>query len=94
MEDLIIYTIPVAVFVTSLFVGLNLIKRRRHGLAVGCCIAWAGFTAWMFFGMEQASGWDGLTYALALIGLSAPVAAGGVIGGVLGWMKQKKVADA
>lgn len=44
---------------------------------------WLAFTVAMFFGLEHASGWDGLTYAAALLGISAPVAVGALVGGTV-----------
>lgn len=87
IEELFVLAIPFAAFALTatcaFFLGKNKSRRGMTALA----LAWAGFTVLLFFGMEQAIEYDGLAYALALVGISAPIGAGVLIGGLIGWFK-------
>lgn len=85
LEELFIYAIPVTLFAAAAWLSHFCGKRRIKGglLAIGgVCVV---FSLMMYSGMEQARGLDGLGYLLGLIGIGAPVAAGGLIGGLIGW---------
>lgn len=89
-EDILMFGIPTVAFVVAAVIAY-LSAKARSGLAFGMIgLLWAAFTAMMFFGMENASGWDGLGYAIALLGLSAPAGAGLGLGGLVGWLKSGK----
>jgi hypothetical protein len=93
-EDLIFYGIPLAVFLASLFTCFSFGKNRFKGGLICFGLLWLGFTVAMFFGMEAASGWDGLGYVLGLIGLSLPAGLGALLGGLVGWFKKENTLDA
>jgi len=82
--------IPVVVFLVALLAFFHFAKFRKKAALWGAGSLWALFTLIMIVGMETASGWDGLGFLLALIGISAPAAAGFGIGGVAGWIKGRK----
>ncbi len=87
-EYLLIYGVPAVVFLAAAFTCFKFGKsgnRQGFGWLAGI---WVVFTGGMFFGIEASTGWDGLGYVLALIGISAPVAAGGLIGSIVGWTKR------
>lgn len=92
--EILTYAVPTVVFcvsgLTAYFLGKD---KSRFGLTVFGCI-WAVFTASLFFGMWQAKGYDIYLYIMGLIGLSAPLFAGYVIGGGIGWSRKVKRNDA
>ncbi len=94
IEDLLVYAIPVVVFLVALFPTYWLAKGKNAAGLICMGVIWAGFTGAMFFGIENATGWDGLGFMLALIGISAPVGAAGLIGGTAGWFKSEKATHA
>ena len=69
---------------------------RRHSALVLTILGllWAGFAGVMAVGLQQASGWDGLGYAIGLILLAAPAGAGLGIGGLAGWLRGKRMIHA
>ncbi|WP_320237856.1 hypothetical protein [Cognatiyoonia sp. IB215182] len=88
IEEFLIFGIPVSVLALSIFLAYRYAKDR-NGKVLGVLGAiWALFTGWMFVGMEVASGWDGLIYLLGLFCISAPASVGGLIGGIIGWVKK------
>lgn len=89
-EEIIMFGIVGAAFIAALLLSFFFGKRRNKlGLSI-MGIIWTGFTGIMFFGMYDASGWDGLAYLLALIGISAPTGVGSLIGSLVGWAKSDK----
>jgi hypothetical protein len=94
MEDLFIYAIPVVVLIISSLLAYWL-GKARNGMALGSlAVLWVCFTGLLFLAIEQASGWDGLGYAVALVGLNAPAGIGLGLGGLTGWLKSRKVMHA
>lgn len=87
IEDLFVLVVPFSAFALPATCAFFLGKNKSRAGMTALALAWAGFTAWLFFGMQQASGYDGLAYALALVGMSAPIGAGVLIGGSIGWFK-------
>lgn len=86
----VILIIPVIVFFVAFNAFFHFAKFRKK-MALWCGgLLLALFTLFMIVGIETASGWDGLWFLLALIGISAPAAAGFGIGGVAGWIKRRK----
>lgn len=93
-EEILVYLIPaIALFGTG---GLTFVLAKKGMAAamwtIGALIA--AFTAFMFIGLENATGWDGLGYLLALIGLSAPSATGFGLGGLIGWLRKAPAVPA
>lgn len=93
-EDIVVYAIPVVAFLAVLFPSYWLAKAKNNTALIFLGVIWAGFTGAMFFGIENASGWDGLGYLLALIGISAPTGVAGLIGGIVGRFKGEKAMHA
>ena len=93
-ENIILFGVPTAVFVASVFVTFQLGKNKKGAALVGVGAVWSAFTVFMFFGMQNANGWDGLGYLLAMIGISAPWGVAALIGGLIGWAKYEKAIDA
>lgn len=93
-EAILIYMIPVVVFALSGLVAFALGKNKKRGGMATLVLAWLGFTGALLVALEQSTGWDGLGYVVALMGLSAPIGAGLVIGGPIGWMKKEKIVHA
>lgn len=94
IDDLIIFAIPAAAFCVALFLTYFLGRDRNTlGLTV-IGVLWAGFTGAMFFGLGQSTGFDGLGYVAGLIGISAPVGVGYLLGGPVGWLKGEKATHA
>ena len=87
VDEFILVAIVVAAFLVPLVMAYFFCKRRNKlGLSI-LGVIWAGFTAILFFGMNNATGWDGLGYLMILLGVSAPAAVGGLIGSLVGWAK-------
>lgn len=86
-ETIILFVVPVIAFAGTVLVAHWLGKLRQGIALVGLVLLWAGFTGAMFFGMEQASGWDGLGYMLALAVLCAPCGVGLGLGSLIGWIR-------
>jgi hypothetical protein len=93
-EDIIVYAVPLAVFLASLFISFAFGKNRFTGGLVVIGLLWLGFTVAMFFGMEASPGLDGLGYLVGLIGLSVPVGIGALLGGLVGWFRKENSVDA
>lgn len=88
MEEILIFGIPVSVLALSIFLAYRYAKDR-NGKVLGVFGAmWVVFTGLMLVGMEGAAGWDGLIYLLGLFCISAPASIGGLIGGIIGWVKK------
>ena len=86
-EELTVLIVIGVAFLGALILSFFLGKRRnKRGLSI-IGLLWAGFTATMFFGMYNATGWDGLGLLFALIGVSAPLGVGGLIGSLIGWAR-------
>lgn len=92
-EDVILFGVPVVAFVATLFVTFRLGKTKNGAGLIGCGLVWLTFTVFMFFGMQNASGWDGLSYLLGLILLGAPSGLAALIGGFWGWAKSEKAMN-
>ena len=93
-EDFLMFGIPLVAFLASLFPTYWFGKAKNNAGLICFGVIWAGFTGAMFFGMENASGWDGLGYMLGLIGISAPTGAAALIGGTVGRLKSEKAMHA
>lgn len=93
-EYLIVFGVPSLVFLAALFPCFWL-GKQRNGKAFGLIgLIWLIFTGGMFVGIENATGWDGLGYVMALIGISLPTAVGGLLGGLVGWFKEDTATHA
>lgn len=92
LEEFALFTIPVIAFLTSLFLTFGFGKNRNYVGLISLGAVWAAFTGVMFLAVEAATGWDGLGYAAALVGISAPAGIAGLIGGIVGWAKSEKAA--
>ena len=87
-----LFIIPAVALVGAGSVAYALAK---HGQAIGLWVVAgliAAFSASMLIGLSNAQGWDGLGYLAALIGLSAPGAAGFGLGGLIGWLRKPRQA--
>jgi len=93
-EDLLIYSVPLVVFLVSLFLCFFFGKTRFKGGLITMGLLWLCFTVAMLLGLRETTGWDGLGYLLALIGLSAPAGVGALLGGLVGWFKKENTVDA
>ncbi|MEJ6402622.1 hypothetical protein [Yoonia sp. 2307UL14-13] len=85
-EEILLYVIPAITLLGT--GGLTYMLAKKGKVAAMWTIGGLvfAFSAFMFIGLENASGWDGLGYLLALLGLCAPGAAGFGLGGVIGWI--------
>lgn len=93
-EELLLLGIPLTAFVASVFAAYWLMKWRNTAILICLGLVWVAFTGMMFFGMEAATGWDGLGYLLGLLGISAPIGVAGLIGSTVGWFKREKAMHA
>ena len=93
-EEILIFVVPVIAFALSGAAGYFAGKARSLAASVMLGLVWAGFTVAMFFGMENASGWDGLGYAIGLVFISAPTGLGLGIGSLVGWLKNGNTVHA
>lgn len=93
-EGIILFVVPAAAFLATLLQTYWFGKRQSRTGLVGFGVVWVAFTGVMFFGMENAHGWDGLGYLLALLGISAPSGVAALIGGLVGWAKNEKAIHA
>ena len=89
-DEIMMFAVPLSVFLVSGFSAFAFARHALKGVRAGGAVLWALFTAVMVFGLANASGWDGLGYVIGLIGVSAPSAAGGLLGTLIGWVKGKK----
>lgn len=91
IEDIVLLGIAGAIFLGALLLSFFFGKRHNKlGLSIMGAL-WAGFTGLLFFGMHKATGWEALGYAVFLIGVSAPIGVGGLIGSIAGWAKRETV---
>ncbi len=86
-EDILVFVVPAVAFALTVAAGYFSGKARSLAASVMLGLVWTGFTVAMFFGMENASGWDGLGYLLGLLFISAPTGLGLSIGSLVGWLK-------
>lgn len=93
-ELLAAFGIPLVVFVVAVTIGYALGKRKHLGGLSTIGVLLVVVTVWLFVGLGKAQGYDGLAYIFALIGLDAPAALGMLIGGGVGWVRQRKEQDA
>lgn len=93
-EMIPIIGIPLVTFGVTGLIAFKLGQHRQKFITAVVVATLIGFTALMYFGMETASGWDGLGYLFALLGLCAPGAAGTLIGGLIGWLRDAKETHA
>jgi hypothetical protein len=93
-EVIILFAVPLAAFCVALFLTYWFGKDRNSMGLISLGLLWAGFTGVMFFGLDQATGWDGLGYLAGLLGISAPVGVGYLLGGSVGWLKSEKAVHA
>lgn len=91
---IILIGVPIAAFLATFFITFRLATEQSRAGITALWVVWAAFTAAMFFGMEGTSGWDGLGYLLALLGISAPSGVAALIGGLAGWAKSEKAIHA
>ncbi len=89
-ENLMAFLVPAVAFLITGTIAYFSGRARSASALIGTGLLWAGFTVWMFFGMQQSSGWDGLGYLIALLFLSAPAGAGFGLGGLIGWLRGRK----
>ena len=94
MEPFGAFLIIAAIFAVAVWLAHWCGKNRNGAGLVGLAVVWAGFTGAMFFGLERATGWDGLGYLVALIGISAPAGLGALIGCAVGWFKNEMAIHA
>lgn len=94
IETLMVFGIPAVIFAVTVWMTFWMSKRAYRLGLISLGLVWLVFTAGMFFGLEQAVGWDGLGFLLALIGISAPVGVGAIIGGAIGLVKREDVVHA
>lgn len=94
IEELALFGVPLAAFAVAAFVA-HAVGRARNGTMLGVLgLLWAGVTGALWIGMEQASGWDGISYAIGLLFLCAPAGGGLTLGGVVGWLRGEPGARA
>lgn len=93
-EYFLMFGVPLFAFLGALFPAFWMAKAKNNVGLICFSVIWAGFTGAMFFGMENASGWDGLGYMMGLIGISAPTGVAGLIGSAVGWHKGEKAMHA
>ncbi len=85
MDIFIIVSIVGSILLGSFWLSFVL-GRRKSKIGLGMLGGlWAAFTAILFFGMNEASGLDGLGYLVFLLGVSAPAGVGGLVGALIGW---------
>lgn len=88
IQGLIVIGVPLFVLTLSIYLAYRYANNHNRHVLAWMGALWLAFTGLMFVGMETAPGWDALIYMFALIGLSAPSGIGGLIGGILGWVKK------
>jgi hypothetical protein len=84
--------IPTGAFFATALAAFHLAKRGLTTPLFVLAALWVAFTIGMFVGLDQANGWDGLTYLAVLIGINAPGGAGLLFGALFG-NARKPVAD-
>ncbi|WP_411890700.1 hypothetical protein [Yoonia sp. SDW83-1] len=93
-EEFLIFAVPIGTFLAAGVATYFAAKARSAPILTLLGLLWAGFTGTMFFGMEQASGWDGFGYVIALAFLAAPAGAGLGLGGLVGWLRGRRMIHA
>ena len=94
IEGLMIVAIPLGVFLLALWIFFAVGKAGNAGGLTGLGLLWAGFCTWMLVAGNNASGLDGIGYAIGLIFVGGPVGLGGLLGGIAGWRKREPIASA
>ena len=89
-EEILVFIVPAIAFIITGAIAYFSGRARSTPVLTALGVIWAGFTGWMFFGMQQTTGWDGLGYAIALVLLAAPAAVGIGLGGLVGWVRSRK----
>lgn len=82
-SDFMLFFILAAFLVLATRLTYLMGKQRRYLALSITGLVWLVFTVAMFFGLENAGTWDGFTYMAAVWGISAPVAAGALVGGAI-----------
>ncbi len=93
IAELVMIGIIGAGFLGAFFLSFFLASRRIKWALALVGALWSGFTAFVFFGMYNATGWDAIGYAIFLIGINAPTGLGSLIGGLVGWAKSGNEQD-
>ena len=93
-EEFLMVAVPLGVLLACGAAAYFAAKLRSTPVLTMLGLLWAGFTGVMAVGLQQASGWDGLGYAIGLILLAAPAGAGLGIGGLVGWLRGKRMIHA
>ncbi len=93
-EEILVFVVPVVAFALTAAAGYFSVKARSLAASLMLGLVWAGFTVAMFFGIENASGWDGLGYLIGLLFISAPTGLGLGIGSLVGWLKNGNTSHA
>ena len=91
--DIIAFGIPLTIFLVSGFATHWLAKNQSHTALKWVGSFWLLTTFAMLIGVSTLGSWDGLIYVAILIGISAPAGLGGLIGGLVGRFRAKKVAN-
>ncbi|MEJ8560187.1 hypothetical protein QTO30_02310 [Yoonia sp. GPGPB17] len=85
--DIVLFAVIGAIFLGAAFPAFFLGRRQsKLGLSI-LGLIWVAFTGALFFGMNNGNKYEELAYLFALIGISAPVGLGGLIGSLVGWAK-------
>ena len=90
VTDYVVYLIPLAFFVGALYAGyrLGLCKNRLSLALIG--LIWVVLTWFTLIEARSRESWDGIGYVLLIVGVNAPIGAGLLFGGLVGWFKKRE----
>ncbi len=90
-DQIIVAFVVLGIFVIATTASYFSGRDRNKTLLGGLAVVWATFTGGLFLAMANATGWDGIGYAIALMFGAAPAGLGLLIGGLFGLKKASKL---
>ncbi|MBR2658070.1 MAG: hypothetical protein IKD58_16595 [Loktanella sp.] len=93
-EFLFLVVFPTAAFAAATALSFWFGRLKTQLGLWSMAVVWLGFTVAMIFGLEQATGWDGLVYVFGLLFLALPAGLGALIGGIIGWKQKENLTHA
>ncbi|KZY35137.1 hypothetical protein A3731_17845 [Roseovarius sp. HI0049] len=85
-----VYVIPLLCFVIPLIAGAVLLRAGRGVIVAVLVVVLAVLLAWAIWKGRQASGWDGIGYAIVAMLMCAPGILGLLVGSAVGWWQARR----
>ncbi|MEQ8293689.1 MAG: hypothetical protein RIA08_15915 [Roseovarius sp.] len=85
-----VYLLPLLCFVIPLIAGAVLVRAGRGVIVAVLVLLLAGLLGWTIWRGQQATGMDGLGYAIMAMLMCAPGILGLLVGSAVGWWQRRK----